>query len=108
MTHDPTIIRAYQEDPLVHPWISTRWFVSFGEAGDRVEAEAAQITVPSVFLVSTGDRLVSHEAGAAVARRMPNCELIVWPDLYHEPHNEPEQDEVLARLRREVLAALER
>jgi alpha-beta hydrolase superfamily lysophospholipase len=44
----------------------------------------------------TADRLTSHQASQEFAAKAPNCTLKLWEGLYHETHNEPEKEEVIA------------
>lgn len=54
------------------------------------------IGVLLLLVHGTADRLTSPKGTQFFAHRAPNCTLKLWDGLYHEAHNEPERDEILA------------
>ena len=52
--------------------------------------------VPLLLVHGTADRLTSAPATEAFASKVKgDCTLKLWPDCYHETHNEPEKADVL-------------
>lgn len=99
LSHDPAVVEAYRTDPLVHDRISARLFLGFFEAGRWALEHAHEFPVPLLLMHGGADRICSPEGSRAFAARVPgDCLLKVWDGLYHEVHNEPEKDEVLAML----------
>ncbi len=98
LARDPEVIRAYTSDPLVHNKISVRLATGMFEAGEWVIAHAAEFPVPLLLMHGTKDILTSAKASEEFAARAPasRCTLKLWPNFYHETHNEPEKAEVLA------------
>ncbi len=96
LSRDPAVISAYETDPLNHDRLSARLGVSLLEAGEWAIAHAAEFPVPLLLMHGTADRLTSHQASQEFAAKAPNCALKLWDGLYHETHNEPEQQAVLA------------
>ena len=94
ISHDPAVVRAYRDDPLVHDRISARllrWLIDAGsEATQRVQA----LSVPTLLLVAGADRLVRPDASRTFADRAPASMLTLkWYDgLYHELFNEQADD----------------
>jgi alpha-beta hydrolase superfamily lysophospholipase len=97
LSRNPAVAEAYKADPLVHDRISTRLFLNIDESGEWALAHAYEFRLPLLLIHGSADRLTSAEASQEFARRIPeNCLFKLWPELYHEPHNEPEQGEVFA------------
>jgi alpha-beta hydrolase superfamily lysophospholipase len=92
LSHDPAVVRAYLEDPLVHDRISARllrWLVS---AGEGARSAAAGLSVPTLLMVAGADRLVNPEGSRAFSRAAPEGLLTLrwYDDLFHEIFNERE------------------
>jgi alpha-beta hydrolase superfamily lysophospholipase len=97
LSRDLAVAQAYKSDPLVHDRISIRLFLNITESGQWALAHAHEFQLPLLLIHGSADRLISAEASREFAGRIPqNCLLKLWPDLCHEPHNEPEQAEVFS------------
>lgn len=98
ISRDPAVVNAYDTDPLVHhgkvPAGIARALVLVGET---MPQRAPALTAPLLVVHGSEDRLISVDG----SRRLVECvgstdvELKVYPGLYHEVFNEPEQDQVL-------------
>jgi len=96
LARDPAVIRAYTGDPLVHNKVSARLALDTLQAGEWALAHAAEFPLPLLLVHGTADRLTSAKATEEFAAKVPgDCTLKLWPDFYHETHNEPEKAEVL-------------
>ena len=92
----PQVVQAYRNDPLVHPKISVRWFYGATEAAKYAFAHIAELAIPMLLMHGTDDAITSHEASAELAALNPqHITFQSWKGLYHELHNEPEQNEVM-------------
>jgi len=106
LSRDPAVVEAYQADPLVHDRISARLgAVTMGQ-GEALIAQAGGLRVPFLLLQGADDRLVDPQGsvrffGAATA---PGRAFKLYPGLYHEIFNEPEQ----ARVYQDILDWLDR
>ena len=96
ISRDPAVVEAYQQDPLVHDRLSARLGMELLESGEWAIAHAGEFPVPLLLMHGTADRLTSYEASQEFASKAPNCTLKLWDGLYHETHNEPEKDAVIA------------
>jgi alpha-beta hydrolase superfamily lysophospholipase len=97
LSHDPAVIQAYQDDPLVHPKISTRLALDLVSNGEWIIAHAGEFpSIPLLLMQGSLDRLVSPQATDAFAKGC-SAQLTykVWEGLYHELHNEFEKDETI-------------
>lgn len=98
VSRDPEVVAAYENDPLVHhgklPAGVARALIEVGETMPR---RAAVISAPLLVVHGEADKLIPVEG----SRRLVECvgsddvHLKVYPGLYHEVFNEPEQDLVL-------------
>jgi alpha-beta hydrolase superfamily lysophospholipase len=95
LSHDVEVVRAYENDPLVHAKISARLFVDMYEAGLWALEHASEFPLPLLLMHGTADRLTSAEAsrqfGEAEGKQVT---LKLWDGWYHEIHNEPEKEQV--------------
>jgi len=95
LTHDETVVAAYQADPLVHDLVSARFAVAMIDAGAWALEHAADLSVPALLMHGLADAITSAAATIKFSRRAGNaCTLHTFADLYHELHWEPEREAV--------------
>jgi alpha-beta hydrolase superfamily lysophospholipase len=97
LSHDPAVIKAYQDDPRVHGKISLRLAMDLLGNGQWIVAHAGAFPpIPLLLMQGSQDRLVSPKATDAFARACSaHLTYKVWDGLYHELHNEFEKDETI-------------
>ena len=102
ISRDPETVKQYIADPLVHDRVSVNWYVQFIAAIDQAFNRAAELQLPMLIQAAGEDRLVSTKAVAQFFEKlvMPDRQLTVYQDLFHEIYNEPASD------RQTVIAAL--
>ncbi len=98
VSRDPEVVAAYESDPLVYhgklPAGIARALIGVGET---MPQRAGAVTAPLLVVHGEQDRLIPVEG----SRRLVECvgstdvHLKVYPELYHEVFNEPEQALVL-------------
>lgn len=98
ISRDPEEVSKYQNDPLVHRLISTRWFTSMEAARIATGARAAELSLPTLVLIGTGDQICAPAAGIAFANACPAATLTTFEGAYHEPHNDLCRDDVRSAL----------
>ncbi len=97
LSRDVCVVQAYTSDPLVHNKISAGSFVAFHAAGYWALEHAPEWRLPTLLLHGGADRLTSPQASREFAERAGAIvNLHILEGLYHEIHNEPEQEQVLA------------
>jgi alpha-beta hydrolase superfamily lysophospholipase len=98
LSHDSDVVRAYDDDPLVHDRVSVR-FLDIREAGEWALKHAALLPVPILLMHGNADRITDPRASEEFAAAAgETCTLHIWDGLYHEIHNEPEKEIVFARI----------
>ncbi|HIE38300.1 MAG TPA: alpha/beta hydrolase [Anaerolineales bacterium] len=100
ISRDPAVVRAYQEDPLVHSKGTPRLGTEMTKAIEWVQAHAADLRLPLLILQGEADRLVPPEAGRAFFEKVtfPDKEWRGYEGGYHEPHNDITRDQALSDL----------
>jgi alpha-beta hydrolase superfamily lysophospholipase len=99
LSHDPAVVQAYENDPLVfHGKTPARLAAEILRAMQRVTAEAGTLRLPLLLLQGGDDRIVDPGGAAMLYEKAssPDKTLKVYPGLYHEIFNEPERAQVLA------------
>jgi alpha-beta hydrolase superfamily lysophospholipase len=98
VSRDPGVVRAYENDPLVHHGkLPARTVAEMAAAIDSFPAGARSITVPTLILYGTDDKLVPPAGSQMLEERIgaPDKTAKAYQGLYHEILNEPEQGQVL-------------
>jgi alpha-beta hydrolase superfamily lysophospholipase len=98
ISRDPAVVAAYNADPLVyHGKVPAGVGRALLQVGETMPQRAPALTAPLLVVHGSDDRLIP----VAGSRRLVECvgstdvELKVYPGLYHEVFNEPEQEQVL-------------
>lgn len=98
VSRDPAVVADYKADPLVY---RGKIPAGIGKAlllvGESMPERAPGITAPLLIVHGEDDQLVSAEGSRRLVECVgsTDCELKVYPELYHEVFNEPERDRVL-------------
>ncbi len=99
LSRDPAVVQRFTEDPLAHDLISARMFMEISRAGLWALEHAAELSLPLLIMHGSADRLTSAKASRQFAERAGrSCAMKIWDGAYHELHNEPEKDAVLAHV----------
>ncbi len=106
LSHDPAQARAWEADPLVHPYATPRFGVEYLRAAREAKSLLAKLTIPILIVMGEEDVTVSQrDIREAVAAAGPNVTFRVYPGAYHEVHNEIE--EIRNPMLKETLAWME-
>ena len=99
LSRSEAVVKAYQKDKLVHDKISASGFINIFNAGLYAIQHAKDLKMPTLLMHGTGDLVTDHKASEQFAEQSPlTTTLRLWPDAYHELHNEPESEEVLTEI----------
>lgn len=102
LSHDPEVVQKYLSDPLVHSSTSLGFGKAALQAVDLCFARAREFPAPLLMMHGTGDRIAycsGSETFAQLVRAAgADVTLMLWNDLYHELHNEPEKAEIFQRM----------
>ncbi len=96
LSHDPQVEKVYVSDPLVHDKMSLGFGKLMYENIHWTLAHASDFPLPLLMMHGTQDSIAfpssSQEFTGAVGSK---ATLVLWKDLYHEIHNEPNKAEVI-------------
>jgi acylglycerol lipase len=95
LSHDTEVIKAYNNDPLVHDKIS----VGLGKRLLKVCTynleHAGAFELPLLLMHGKEDRIAFPSSSTEFAQALEGrCKLVLWEGGYHELHNEPFKKEV--------------
>jgi alpha-beta hydrolase superfamily lysophospholipase len=101
LSHDPQVVQAYRNDPLVHDRVSGRLARFIADEGPLVRSRAGGWKVPTLLMYAGDDHLVDPAGSRAFASAAPS-QLVTarcFEGLYHEIFNEPDAEPVYECLR---------
>ncbi len=95
LSHDPAVVQAYKADPLVHDQLSASAGLAVLEGAAWLNEYSGDYPLPLLLQHGAGDKITSAHATKEFASRLHgDVTFHEWPDLYHEIHNEKEQEQV--------------
>ena len=98
ISRDPAVVNAYNTDPLVHQGkVPAGLARALMLVGETMPQRAPSLTAPLLVVHGSDDHLIPVEGSRQLVAAVgsSDVELKVYPGLYHEVFNEPEQDQVL-------------
>jgi alpha-beta hydrolase superfamily lysophospholipase len=98
ISRDPAVVAAYRTDPLNYTGkVRARTGSEMMSTATAMATRLRSLTLPLFVLHGGADRLVPTAASELVPAHAASADVTrtVYDGLYHEPHNEPEQDRVL-------------
>lgn len=96
LSHETEVVNAYRNDPLVHGFASARWGTEAMEAIERIKSRIAEIHLPVLFVHGGLDKINLPEGSTWLHEHVssPDKTLRIYPNSFHEPHNDLDRDEV--------------
>jgi alpha-beta hydrolase superfamily lysophospholipase len=100
ISRDAEVVARYQADPLVHKRVTAQLVRFVVDEGRHLLALAPRWRTPTLLMWAQADRCVAPAGSQAFAAAAPAGVVSshAWPGLYHEIFNEPEREQVVARL----------
>jgi acylglycerol lipase len=98
VSRDPEVVRDYRTDPLNHTGkMVARTGAELMTTALAMPRRLPLLTLPLLLLHGGDDRMMPPAASEVVHAHAGSLDLTlrIYDGLYHEPHNEPEKDEVL-------------
>lgn len=95
LSHDKNVVEAYENDALVHPWVSFRLFYQAYIAGYKLLDSTIAMKKPLLILHGCGDEITSAKASEKFSLHAGDlCQFHLFENAFHELHNEFCKDEV--------------
>ena len=99
LSRDAASNQAYMSDPLVHPKASVRLAAFMIEAAEDVMNRADEWSVPLYLAHGSADPICPVAGSDQFARKLGDkVSYKRWEGFYHETHNEPEKETVIAAM----------
>ena len=98
ISRDPAVVNAYNTDPLVyHGKVPGGLARALMLVGETMPQRPPSLTAPLLVVHGSDDRLIPVEGSRQLVAAVgsTDVELKVYPGLFHEVFNEPEQEQVL-------------
>jgi alpha-beta hydrolase superfamily lysophospholipase len=94
LSHDASVVEAYDNDPLVHRKVSARWFTEFLAAMEKTSKNAKNIHIPILMQVAGDDLLVDPITSKNFFENVTSKDktLHFYEGLFHEIYNETDND----------------
>ena len=85
ISRQPSVVKAYQDDPLVHGKGSARWGTESLRTVESVKGQAGNIEIPILMVHGEADRINSEEGAKEFFDRIQfaDKEFNVYPASYH-------------------------
>jgi len=112
LSHDPEEVMKYNEDPLVHGWITPAAFLAIQEGIQSLPKLVSRLGgQPMLFLLSGKDRVVDTAAAEAFAKKVQvahpgKVEVRVFHTFFHEPFHETKRERAFLELKKWMLRCL--
>lgn len=89
LSHDPEVVRDYENDPLVHDRITVKMFDIIYHAGFHALRNVYKINCPFLLMHGTADGITSARASENyLMNTSKKTRLKLWENQYHELHHE--------------------
>ena len=99
LSHDQAIVKAYQDDALVHDKISFKLALDLYEWGKTALDNAQNWKIPLLLMHGTADQITAHQSSKAFSQRSNSkVELVLWESFYHEVHNDLGKEKVINKM----------
>ena len=102
LSRNAEVVRAYQEDPLVHGQASARWGTESLDTIEWIKAHTSDVRLPLLMIHGSADRISAAKGTRAFFKAVtyPDKELRVYSEAYHEAHNDLNWQEVVRDIER--------
>lgn len=95
ISHDPAVVSAYKNDPLVHDKLSAAAGIAILEMGESLDIYSGVFSIPVLLMHGADDKITSAAATRALfGRVVGDITHKEWPGLWHEMHNEKEKEQL--------------
>jgi alpha-beta hydrolase superfamily lysophospholipase len=88
LSKDPTVVQAYNTDPLNHDKVSAAAGIALMDAAAWLDQYTGPVPCPLLFMHAAEDGITSMPSSRDLAGRLGQRH-IAWAGMYHEIHNEP-------------------
>ncbi|MBM3137498.1 MAG: alpha/beta hydrolase [Chloroflexi bacterium] len=94
LARDEKIVKDYNSDPLVHPMITAKTGMVIINRGMWIMENASKNSNETLIMFGDCENIVNPRAIIEYSQIAPSVTLKIWPDCFHEIHNEPEKETI--------------
>jgi acylglycerol lipase len=95
LSHIPEVVDRYKHDPLVHDRVSFGMGKNLLEMSPWIFEHAGELNIPLLLMHGTEDKIAFSRGSQEFAQKAGDkVTLRLWDGMFHEIHNEPEQEQV--------------
>ena len=108
VSHDPSVVEAYTQNPLNHSKVTPRFFVCMSREMELLKAPISEFSYNLLVISPLADRIVSWKAAFQFFERLKmkiglKKELHTFPNFSHESFNELEKNRAFLCLENWIL-----
>lgn len=105
----PSVVKAYEEDPLTHSTVSVRWGTEALSALNLVKMQVGNINIPILMIHGEADRLNLAKGAKKFFDQIQHKdkEYIGYPASYHEVYNDLDYEKMLGDLLNWIIRHME-
>ena len=92
----PDEVIRYEEDPLVHDFVSPMFSFPIMDAGEWAIQNATKLRIPLLLMHGTEDPIIDFEAAQILSKNTPMCTFVPFKGGYHELHHDLDKDTLLS------------
>jgi len=97
ISHDPSVAKAYQENPLNHQFVTPRFFVQMTRARMETSQQQGPFSYPLLMVIPLSDPIVSAPESLRFFEKLRMKDnlpkkLVTFPGFFHESFNEVNKD----------------
>ncbi len=92
LSHDPEVVKAYREDPLVYKNPTMRLGAEFARGIDQAKKVLGEINIPTLVQSGADDPEMSGAAEFENLLTVDDKTIKIYDGLFHEVYNEVEKD----------------
>jgi alpha-beta hydrolase superfamily lysophospholipase len=94
LSKDEDIVSKYDEDELVHNKISLNLYSEVMKSIENVKEKASRIKAKTLLYHGMSDKIISSNGTIGISKLLKTHILKLYDNVYHEPHNDLEKEEV--------------
>lgn len=94
LSRDEKIVNDYISDPLVHPMVTAKTGIVIINRGIWIMENASINANETLIMFGDCENIVNPQPIIEYSQIAPHITLKIWPDCFHEIHNEPEKETI--------------
>ncbi len=110
LTHDRLEQKRYEEDPLVHGWITPAAFLAIEDGLTSVNRLLPQLRSPILLLLGGQDEVVDNNESLQLRKKVADPRLVevkVFHRFFHEPLHESKKERAHLEIKKWILKCLQ-